>query len=101
MSFGASMACGEKVLSKCGCRSSNCPAASDDEGLRALRALRANRGFGADEMRIRTKTTFIDKSNSVAGLLANLCCNRPRSQIATYNARNKQCVPRGPALRFD
>jgi hypothetical protein len=70
MSFGASMgARGKRVLSKYGCRSSICPAASDDVGLRALRALRANRGFGADEMRIRTKTTVIDKSNSVAGLL--------------------------------
>ena len=35
----------------------------------ALRAARANRDFGTDEKRIRTKITVMDKSNSGLGLL--------------------------------
>jgi hypothetical protein len=34
-----------------------------------LRAPRANRGFGTDKKRIRTKTAVIDKSKSGLGLV--------------------------------
>jgi len=40
------------------------PASADVVAL-SLRAPRANRGFGTDEMRIRTESTVIDESNSV------------------------------------
>jgi len=36
---------------------------------RSLRAARANRGFGTDEKRIRTKTTVMDKSKAGSGRL--------------------------------
>jgi hypothetical protein len=42
---------------------------------------RANRGFGTDKKRIRTKTTVIDKSNKGVGLLflqGQLCNNGGR-----------------------
>jgi hypothetical protein len=32
---------------------------------RKLRALRANRGFGVDEKRIRTKSTVMDKNRDI------------------------------------
>ncbi|HEY5291480.1 MAG TPA: hypothetical protein VIJ43_04120 [Burkholderiales bacterium] len=42
--------------------SSAFPVTSADFAVRRLRALRANRGFGTDEKRIRTKTTVMNKS---------------------------------------
>jgi hypothetical protein len=41
--------------------------------VRRLRALRANRGFGTDEKRIRTKTTVMDKSKGGTSSVAAYC----------------------------
>jgi hypothetical protein len=45
------------------------PPTSADVGTRRLRAARANRVFGTDEKRIRTKNTVMDKSKSGLGLV--------------------------------
>jgi len=41
----------------------------DDGAMRPLRALRANPVFGADEKRIRTKNTVMNRSKSGFGLV--------------------------------
>jgi hypothetical protein len=59
---------------------------------RPLRAPRANRAFGADEKRIRTKNTVIDKSKSGFVILSKIAdCVRTVSS----SARNRRSARTG------
>jgi len=49
--------------------------------VRPLRAARANRVFGADEKRIRTKTTVMDKSK---GGFASVLIQDPARQLRIF-----------------
>jgi hypothetical protein len=52
-----------------------------------LRAPRANRGFGTDEMRIRTKTTVIDEINGVLALLLSGIADRVSTDFRPPNIK--------------
>ncbi|TAK72957.1 MAG: hypothetical protein EPO19_00020 [Betaproteobacteria bacterium] len=52
---------------------------------RPLRALRANRVFGADEKRIRTKNTVMNKTNSGSGLIQD---RRLRADVLFIRTRS-------------
>jgi len=52
---------------------------------RPLRALRANRGFGTDKKRIRTKTTVIGKNKRCLGIIQD---RRSRTDALFIRARS-------------
>jgi len=76
-----------------------------------LRAARANRDFGTDEKRIRTKITVMDKSNSGLGLplykiadcarMAFSSVRNRRSARTAFRPRNKRnsATTRGDSSR--
>jgi len=63
--------------------------------LRLLRAPRANRIFGTDEKRIRTKNTVLDKSKDRAGVLYKIV-DCARMCFSSVNNRRSARTGRRP-----